>query len=58
MKGKEIITLTPEEADKWKEICQPVWSGWMSDMKERGLPGQAVLNEAQRLLDKYVKQYH
>ena len=58
MKGKEIIVLTPEETDKWKDICRPIWRRWLADMEARGLPGEAVLDEAQRLLEKYIEQYH
>lgn len=58
MKGKEIIVLSPEEIDKWKRICRPIWDKWLADMEARGLPGEAVLNEAKRLLKKYTKQYH
>ncbi|MDB9822288.1 TRAP transporter substrate-binding protein, partial [Deltaproteobacteria bacterium] len=57
MKGKEIIGLTPEQIDKWKDICQPIWDKWLNDMESKGLPGEAVLSEAQRLLEKYVEQY-
>ena len=58
MKGKEIIAITPEQTNKWKEICRPIWDNWLKDMETRGLPGNAVLNEAQRLLDIYAKQYN
>jgi len=53
MKGKEIIVLTPEQRNKWKDICRPIVDKWLSDMKSKGLPGEAVLNDAQRLLEEY-----
>jgi TRAP-type C4-dicarboxylate transport system substrate-binding protein len=58
MRGKEIITLTPEEAKRWKNICQPIEDKWLADMEAKGLPGKAVLDEAQKLLEKYTEKNH
>jgi TRAP-type C4-dicarboxylate transport system substrate-binding protein len=55
MKGKEIIELSPAEAKKWKQIASPVWERWLTDMKAKGLPGKAALDEAERLLKGYTK---
>jgi TRAP-type C4-dicarboxylate transport system substrate-binding protein len=56
MKSKEIIQLSPQQVTKWKKITRPVWDRWIADMKAKGLPGQAVADEAERLLEKYTKK--
>ena len=55
MKAKEIIQLSPSEVARWKQITSPVWGRWLADMEAKGLPGKAVLDEAERLLEKYTK---
>ena len=55
MKGKEIIKLSDTEIAKWKKITRPVIDRWLQDMKSKGLPGQAVLDETERLLKKYTQ---
>jgi TRAP-type C4-dicarboxylate transport system substrate-binding protein len=54
-KGKEIIELSEQEAARWKKTVRPVWDRWLADTKEKGLPGQAVLDEAERLLKEYTE---
>jgi TRAP-type C4-dicarboxylate transport system substrate-binding protein len=56
MKGKEIIQLSPEQVARWEKITRPVWDRWLADMKAKGLPGKAVLDEAERLVKKYTKK--
>jgi TRAP-type C4-dicarboxylate transport system substrate-binding protein len=55
MKGKEIIQLSPQQVERWKKISRPVWNRWIADTKAKGLPGQALADEAERLLKKYTK---
>jgi len=55
MKGKEIIELSDEQVEKWKKITRPVIDRWLADMKSKGLPGEAVLAETERLLKQYSK---
>lgn len=57
MKGKEVIRLSSEQQEKWKGICKPIWDKWVADTEAKGLPGKAVLNEAEKLIAKYTKQY-
>ncbi len=52
-KGHEIIDLSPEELAEWRATGKPVWGKWAKDMEAKGLPGQAVLDEAVKLIDKY-----
>lgn len=55
MKGKEIIKLSDAEIAKWKKITRPVIDRWLQDMKSKGLPGQAVFDETERLLKQYTQ---
>jgi len=50
----ERLELDPGEFERWKEIAgQPLWNKWVSDMEAKGLPGQKVMDEALRLIEKY-----
>ena len=42
--------------EKWKVTAKPAWDKWVKEMEARGLPGQAVLDEALRLVEKYKKE--
>ncbi len=54
-RGHEIIELAPAEIVRWKATAKPVWEKWANEMESKGLPGRAVLNEADRLINKYRK---
>jgi hypothetical protein len=54
-RGQEIIDLSPAELAKWKATGKPAWDKWVKDMKAKGLPGQEVLDEAVKLVNKYNK---
>jgi len=49
-KGIEAITLPPAELQKLKALSDPLRRGWVKDMAAKGLPGQAVLDTATKLL--------
>ena len=49
-KGIEEIKLPASEIDKLKALSGPLRAAWVKDMTAKGLPGQAVLDEATRLL--------
>jgi TRAP-type C4-dicarboxylate transport system substrate-binding protein len=50
----ERVALDAGEYEKMKSIAgKPLWDKWVSDMAAKGLPGQKVLDEVLRLLDKY-----
>ena len=53
-KKLEKISLDPGELEKWKKIAgKPIWETWVKEMNKKGLPGQKVLDTAQRLMKKY-----
>ena len=54
-RGNNIIELGPEEVARWKEAAQPVIDNWVAEMDGKGIEGQALLDEARALIDKYSK---
>ncbi len=51
-----VIDLLPEEdKQKWMKLTEPVTESWLSAMKEKGLDGTKLLDEAKSLLAKYAK---
>lgn len=47
--GHQILTLSDEEYRNWEAVAEPFWDQWIKDMESKGLPGQAVFDEARRL---------
>ena len=54
-RGHEIIDLPPDELSKWRETGKPTWEEWAKQMEAKGFPGQKVLDEAVKLVEKYSK---
>jgi len=52
-RGQEIFDLSPAEFARWKATGKPAYGKWVSKMNAKGLPGQAVLDEALRLTEKW-----
>ena len=50
--GMEAIELPLEEQKKLEDLTMPIRSQWVEEMKAKGLPGQAVLDAA----NKYTKE--
>jgi TRAP-type C4-dicarboxylate transport system substrate-binding protein len=50
---REIITLSPEEQQRWKAAVEPVLSAYVAAAKEKGLPGEQFLKDTQDLIAKY-----
>ncbi len=45
--GHTLHTLTPEEAERWRQALLPLYDRWLAQMQERGLASApALLNEA------------
>lgn len=53
----EIITLAPEEADKWIQLVNPVQQDFVSRMDKQGFKGQEILDKVKALADKYNQEY-
>ncbi|WP_246206319.1 TRAP transporter substrate-binding protein [Propylenella binzhouense] len=51
--GGQVLTLAEDEKAKWVEATQPVITAWLGAMKDKGIDGQALLDEARALVAKY-----
>ena len=51
--GNTIITVSEEDAADWREAAQPVYDAWLAEMTEKGIDGQALIDEARALMDAY-----
>jgi TRAP-type C4-dicarboxylate transport system substrate-binding protein len=50
---REMISLSPEEQQKWKAAVQPVLNAYVAAAQAKGLPGEKFLKDAQDLIAKY-----
>jgi TRAP-type C4-dicarboxylate transport system substrate-binding protein len=55
--GNNVITLDEAQTAEWRKLSQPIYDKWLADMAEKGKDGQALLDEAQMLIEKYTPQY-
>ena len=49
--GNEVITIT--DTAPWREATQPIYNEWIAEMAEKGLDGQALIDQARALMDEY-----
>ncbi|KPQ21991.1 MAG: TRAP-type C4-dicarboxylate transport system, substrate-binding protein [Rhodobacteraceae bacterium HLUCCA24] len=56
-RGNNIVTVSEEDAQKWLEIVDPIYENWVADMEERGIDGQALIDQARALMDEYHDSY-
>lgn len=52
-RGNNIVTLNAEEAVAWQEVAAPIYGEWIAEMSEKGIDGQALIDEARMLIEKY-----
>jgi TRAP-type C4-dicarboxylate transport system substrate-binding protein len=52
-RGNTFITLTEEEAGRWRKATEPVVENWLKTTKERGLDGQKLLDAARAAIKKH-----
>ncbi|WP_306043844.1 TRAP transporter substrate-binding protein [Mameliella sp. MMSF_3455] len=52
--GNNIITVTEEEAKKWDALVNPIYETWVADMQEKGIDGQALIDQARALMAEYT----
>ncbi|AFO89175.1 TRAP transporter substrate-binding protein [Phaeobacter inhibens] len=55
--GNNVITMDEEQTAIWREASQPIYKQWLDDMKAKGVDGDALLEQATYLIDKYTAQY-
>nr|WP_243403752.1 TRAP transporter substrate-binding protein [Shimia abyssi] len=52
--GNNIIQLTDTQVEEWKAAAEPIYAQWVAEMNERGIDGQALIDEARALIAKYT----
>lgn len=52
-RGNNIITVSEEDAQEWRDLVQPIYETWVKDMESRGIDGQALIDEARMLMEEY-----
>ncbi len=52
--GNNIISVSGDEIQAWKDASQPVYDEWLADMKSKGIDGQALIDEATALMSAYT----
>ncbi|MBC6439126.1 MAG: TRAP transporter substrate-binding protein [Rhodospirillales bacterium] len=51
--GGEIVVLSDEEEQRWREATQPVIDAWIAEMDAAGHDGKALYDDAVRLVEHY-----
>ncbi|MEC7257627.1 MAG: TRAP transporter substrate-binding protein [Pseudomonadota bacterium] len=54
-RGNNIITISEADTEEWRKLSQPIYDEWVADMNKRGKDGQALLDEAKMLIEKYTE---
>ncbi len=54
-RGNKIITLSPEEDQRWEKMVRPLLNEYKKNMKDKGLPGEEVLSFYLQSIYKYQK---
>jgi TRAP-type C4-dicarboxylate transport system substrate-binding protein len=52
-RGNNVVTLDAEQSASWAEAAQPVYDTWLSEMSEKGIDGQALIDRAKALMNEY-----
>ena len=51
--GNNIVTLDEAATQEWRDLSQPIYEEWVAEMAEKGIDGQALIDEARMLIAKY-----
>lgn len=51
--GNNIITISADDAEVWRERSMPIYERWIADMEGRGIDGQALIDRARELMAEY-----
>jgi TRAP-type C4-dicarboxylate transport system substrate-binding protein len=52
-RGNSIVTLSEAEVAEWQAVAEPIYAEWVAEMSEKGIDGQALIDEARELIGKY-----
>ncbi|OGK99959.1 MAG: C4-dicarboxylate ABC transporter [Candidatus Rokubacteria bacterium RIFCSPHIGHO2_12_FULL_73_22] len=53
-RGNAIVVLDARETARWKAVAQQVTDAWIAEMKARGIDGQALVDDARKLIAKHA----
>jgi len=51
--GNNIVTVSEDQVAVWRERSQPIYDAWVGEMNEKGIDGQALIDQAIELMDAY-----
>jgi len=51
--GNKIITLDDAQSAAWAEAASPIYASWVAEMKDKGIDGQALIDQARDLMNAY-----
>ncbi len=54
-RGNNIVTVSEADAAAWQAVAAPIYDEWVADMNSKGIDGQALIDEARMLIDKYTE---
>jgi TRAP-type C4-dicarboxylate transport system substrate-binding protein len=54
-RGNTVSTISADEAAKWRKTTAPVWDAWIKQVKDRGMDGGKMIENAKALIAKYEK---
>ena len=52
-RGNNIVTVSGDDLNAWKAAAEPIFAEWVAEMGEKGIDGQALIDEARGLIAKY-----
>jgi hypothetical protein len=55
-RNNNIITIPEAQVAEWRAAAQPVYDAWIADLAGRGIDGQALIDEARRLMAEYASR--
>ncbi len=53
--GNNIIKLDDAQIGEWETAAEPIYAAWVAEMKDKGIDGQALIDEARNLISKYTR---
>lgn len=50
-RGNNIIDLTSDQVEEWKQAAGAVEANWIAEMNDKGFDGQALVDQARKLIE-------